>query len=550
MSGNKKIKSLMSMKIIVAAFFILLPSFLTAAGNIRISISDFQVQSENAQYKYLGKGFAEFIGIDIIKAPNVELVDREKRVEAIKEQELSQTGLIDENSQIKIGKILAANYIIYGNIYDFSGQLSITFKVVDTETSKVLIQDKVDGKLLNYGYLSAVISQKILTVFSIQAPEAVAARAQKPVDKEEKAAINFSNAMDAYDKKDTGRAKKELEKARELDPENDAVKIYLKKLIVNTAKFKTMTEAYYPDQNPAYLGIIKYDKLFLSLGGSNFMTDRVKINNHNKYLEEGPDFNVHLGYQFPIGESFGACIEGIISHYEDRLLPNSSGGDGEIVSRAHSFGGIASMGWSINNSLSIGGGGSLYKQLRYNSIPNKSEIQENKLYSSFFAGFLLKNEDSTIMFDSLGGYSNEKRILLDAVTSTVGKEVKAPIYNENGITIALLDKRLFLALKEINSIYTDRDYYVGRLIPAVEYWFVNWFSLRGGIEGSYVKMEGTKKTGLGWTAGLSLRHIGSGVEFDVNYTERKRPSRVVAGQVVDEPVIYFAISKSNIAFSR
>lgn len=51
-------------KIVVFILIILSPLLSHAADNIIISISDFRVQSDNRQYKYPGKGLAEFISAD------------------------------------------------------------------------------------------------------------------------------------------------------------------------------------------------------------------------------------------------------------------------------------------------------------------------------------------------------------------------------------------------------------------------------------------------------------------------------------------------------
>ncbi len=552
-----------SARLILFIILSLLPFVSIAAPVIRISISDFQVQSDNPQYKYLGKGFAEFIGIDIVKSPNIELIDRERRVDALREQELGQSGLVDEKSQIKIGKMLSVRYIVFGSIFDMAGQLTVTFKVIDTETGKVIIQDKVSGKLTNYEFISAAISQKLLSAMSVSVSETVVARAQKPVEKQAETAVKFSNAMDAYDKKDMSLAKRELDMAKELDPENDAVQAYLKKLVVNTAKFKTLTEQYYPNQNPAYLGIIKTDRLFLSSAQVNMKETQTIFKSYNvKAVEQ--DIRLNLGYQFPIGSSMGASVEAFLSQYKDQVSPATNKGDeGSLLTNPVNFGGIFSLGNSLNDYISLGGGASIFEQRRGYTEPgymgpttpvnnmygSKKKYEYITCVSGFF-GFLIKNQEGTFIFDTMGGYSSQKTYLLDPVNMTIGKLVKAPVYNENTMTIGLFDKRIFLAVKEVNNKYTDRNLFVARVIPAMELWVSSWMSLRGGFEWSYVKQDGEKEMGKGWTSGLSLRSLSKGYDFDINYTKRTRPSRAVEGESINESIIYFSLSKSNLYLSR
>ena len=62
--------------------------------------------------------------------------------------------------------------------------------------------------------------------------------------------------------------KVEVKEAKRIDPENEAARYLLKRLITNTAKFKVLTEPYSSYQNPAYPGGLKTDKLFFGFSGS------------------------------------------------------------------------------------------------------------------------------------------------------------------------------------------------------------------------------------------------------------------------------------------
>jgi hypothetical protein len=61
--------------------------------------------------------------------------------------------------------------------------------------------------------------------------------------------------------------KAELKKARKDDPENEVARYFLNKIVTNTARSMVMAEPYISYQNPAYLGIIETDRLFLGSSG-------------------------------------------------------------------------------------------------------------------------------------------------------------------------------------------------------------------------------------------------------------------------------------------
>jgi TolB-like protein len=232
------------------------------ASATRIAVSDFQVQSANPDYRFLGKGFTEFVSIEMSKAERIEVIDREKRLETLREIELSQTGLVDEKAQIEAGRMLTAEYIIFGNVYDINNQLSITVKIVETATSKIIFQEKVSGKLSQYDSLSAAVTEKILTKLNILTPASVRRKSTENVNRQEAVALQLSSAVDAIDRKDIAGAEKSLRAAKKLDPENEAVTLFLQKLVVNTAKFKTISQEYFPNTNPAFLGFAGMTEFF------------------------------------------------------------------------------------------------------------------------------------------------------------------------------------------------------------------------------------------------------------------------------------------------
>lgn len=529
----------------------------------RITVSDFQVQSANASYRFLGKGFAEFVSIELLKSDSIELIEREKRLEAIREIELSQTGLIDEKAQIEAGKLLAAQYIVQGSIYDINNQLSITVRIIETQSTKVIWQDKVTGKLGQYDALSAEITAKILGKLNIIVPAAVSAKQLAAQEKTEQVALKFSTAVDAVDRRDTEAARRDLDEAKKLDPQSEAISIYLAKLIVNTAKFRTISNEYFPNSNPAALGLMRQDRFFLSTAIVNLQETVTTLKSIDRKVIE-QDIRLNAGYQTPLGKRWGFGLEGIFFHYKDEIqLPdkNAIGGvPNTILTNPDNFGGIGSLGFAPTDNISFGVGLAVYQQVKRQMWSNTgapgspafgstTDIIRNIEYG-FSLGMLLKNTSGTIVFDTLVGYSTQSTFLLNPASMTVGNSVRAPIYNENTITFGILGKRLFLALKEINEFYQDRAYYSARIIPVLEAWLTTWLSVRGGAEHNYANLSGTAYNNTGWVAGLSLRGISSGWNFDINYTNRNRPSRVVTGEIINEGIVYFTLSKSDNFVSR
>ena len=73
------------------------------AADLRVSVSDFIVNSDNMKYKYMGKGLSEMLAIELRKSPDITLIERDKRTEALDEMEFSLSDLSDSTMQIQDG---------------------------------------------------------------------------------------------------------------------------------------------------------------------------------------------------------------------------------------------------------------------------------------------------------------------------------------------------------------------------------------------------------------------------------------------------------------
>ncbi|MGA1869861.1 MAG: CsgG/HfaB family protein [bacterium] len=75
------------------------------------------------------------------------IVDREQLDRILHEHKLSRSNLINKKTAIKLGRILAAQSIISGNIYESSEGLEIVARIKDTETTELLATADVYGEM-------------------------------------------------------------------------------------------------------------------------------------------------------------------------------------------------------------------------------------------------------------------------------------------------------------------------------------------------------------------------------------------------------------------
>lgn len=94
------------------------------------------------------------------------------------------------------------------------------------------------------------------------------------------------------------------------------------------------------------------------------------------------------------------------------------------------------------------------------------------MQSAFCLGAVVKNPDSTVVFDILSGYSFSPQYLLlaqeladyrdSATPYTMGDSVALPLLLEESVTFAFLDRKIYLLVRQRNDIFLDQASYSGR----------------------------------------------------------------------------------------
>src|SRR3954466_9081178 len=72
------------------------------------------IGKDRADYDGLGKGIADLLITDMASNSRVRVVEREKVQKVLEEQNLARAGSVDQNTAVKLGKILGAQYMITG----------------------------------------------------------------------------------------------------------------------------------------------------------------------------------------------------------------------------------------------------------------------------------------------------------------------------------------------------------------------------------------------------------------------------------------------------
>jgi hypothetical protein len=81
---------------------------------------------------------AEWLSTSLAKTGKYQLYERILLQKVVEEQKLGMSGLVDEESAAKVGKLYGVPAIVAGSIIGWEGVFSLTARIIDTETGKVL----------------------------------------------------------------------------------------------------------------------------------------------------------------------------------------------------------------------------------------------------------------------------------------------------------------------------------------------------------------------------------------------------------------------------
>jgi TolB-like protein len=102
---------------------------------------------------YIGKALAEFSAAELSSIRGITIVERNTLEKLMKEMELSMTGIVDESSAPKIGKLLGAKYILDGSYLVSGKRCDVSFRIIDTEKGAVLKAGNLSGPTSDIGSL-------------------------------------------------------------------------------------------------------------------------------------------------------------------------------------------------------------------------------------------------------------------------------------------------------------------------------------------------------------------------------------------------------------
>jgi len=134
------------------------------AAKLTVAMLDFSAKDPGNPD--LGKQIGEALAAGLADTPGITLVDRESIRHTIQEHALNLTGLVDSDKSIQIGKLVGARIMITGSAFVLGKQMTITAKLIGTETSLVEPVSVRGDASADLGDLVSKLSEKVAAKIS------------------------------------------------------------------------------------------------------------------------------------------------------------------------------------------------------------------------------------------------------------------------------------------------------------------------------------------------------------------------------------------------
>jgi len=163
--------------------FCIFPNLSQASDKKTIAIANFQNLTDNREIDWIGTGFAETLSTKLVNVKGIQVIERGRMVELLKEIKLSVDGLTDEKTASRAGKFIGAEYMILGSFQKVANQVMVNARIVEVESGKVQRSASAKGDWENLFDIQEELALKLAKALGIPATESEKTRiAEKPAE--------------------------------------------------------------------------------------------------------------------------------------------------------------------------------------------------------------------------------------------------------------------------------------------------------------------------------------------------------------------------------
>lgn len=209
------------------------PIVVQSVDSPTIAVLDFENNSlfNRDEYQSLSKGLAEMMITGLNQAGSLQVVERQKLRSIMEEIQLSQAGVVSEESSLRAGRLLGARHLVFGGYMVVpDNKIRIDVRIIEVETGLTVKANEMTGKTKDVLNLISKLNDKILKDLNVRIAEN---RKKTPEASEQvdfKAMMWFSRGVGFEDAGNSPKAVECYNKALKIAPDFEQAKTRLSQL--------------------------------------------------------------------------------------------------------------------------------------------------------------------------------------------------------------------------------------------------------------------------------------------------------------------------------
>ena len=112
----------------------------------RVAIFNFEVKGGGPSYASLSGDIPESLSESFIKGKLLVPLERRDLEKALSEQELALSGIVDDSTAARVGRLAGARYALLGSASIIADQIRLSCRLIDIETGEILYANSVHGE--------------------------------------------------------------------------------------------------------------------------------------------------------------------------------------------------------------------------------------------------------------------------------------------------------------------------------------------------------------------------------------------------------------------
>lgn len=110
---------------------------------------------------WLARALSENLTAALLEVPGLAVVERQRLKDVLAEQKLGATELADQDTRLRLGRIVGAARMVFGGYFVLGPQVQVNVRVVDTATSRIVYADELNAHVADVMQQAQALNRRI-----------------------------------------------------------------------------------------------------------------------------------------------------------------------------------------------------------------------------------------------------------------------------------------------------------------------------------------------------------------------------------------------------